>query len=44
MGIVAAYSYSVIQAFEGGTHIYFDIACAIVTLVLAGKQILVPAR
>ena len=37
MGILAAYGYSVAQAFAGGRHVYFDTACAIVTLVLAGK-------
>jgi heavy metal translocating P-type ATPase len=39
LGIVSAYGYSAVQAFRGGTHIYFDIACAIVTLVLLGKWI-----
>ena len=37
MGILAAYGYSAAQAFRGGKHVYFDTACAIVTLVLAGK-------
>ncbi len=37
IGIVSAYGYSVTQALRGGDHIYFDIACAIVTLVLLGK-------
>ncbi|MBN8729492.1 MAG: heavy metal translocating P-type ATPase [Acidobacteria bacterium] len=36
-GILAAYGYSTAQAFLGGQHYYFDTACAIVTLVLAGK-------
>ena len=36
-GILAAYFYSVTQAFLGGQHYYFDTACAIVTLVLVGK-------
>lgn len=39
LGIFAAYGYSAIQAFSGGAHIYFDIACAIVTLLLLGKYI-----
>jgi len=37
-GILAAYFYSSIQAFRGETHIYFDTAAAIVTLVLLGKM------
>lgn len=37
LGIISAYGYSAVEAFRGGTHIYFDIACAIVTLVLLGK-------
>lgn len=39
LGILAAYAYSVAQAFTGGRHFYFDTACAIVTLVLVGKLI-----
>jgi heavy metal translocating P-type ATPase len=39
MGILAAYGYSVVLAFSGSTRVYFDTACAIVTLVLAGKLI-----
>jgi heavy metal translocating P-type ATPase len=39
MGIVTAYGYSVVLAFSGSTHVYFDTACAIVTLVLTGKLI-----
>ncbi len=39
LGITAAWVYSAIQAFRGGGHIYFDISCAIVTLVLLGKFI-----
>jgi heavy metal translocating P-type ATPase len=39
LGIVAAYAYSVVLAFSGSTHVYFDTACAIVTLVLTGKMI-----
>ncbi|HEY2016104.1 MAG TPA: cation-translocating P-type ATPase [Bryobacteraceae bacterium] len=39
MGILMAYGYSAAQAFSGGQHVYFDTACAIVTLVLTGKLI-----
>jgi heavy metal translocating P-type ATPase len=39
MGILMAYGYSVAQAFAGSNHVYFDTACAIVALVLAGKAI-----
>ena len=39
LGISAAWGYSAIQAFRGGGHIYFDISCAIVTLVLLGKYV-----
>ncbi|MEW6128583.1 MAG: cation-translocating P-type ATPase [Acidobacteriota bacterium] len=39
LGILAAYVYSSIQAFRGETHVYFDTASAIVTLVLLGKLI-----
>jgi len=39
LGISAAYGYSVAQALRGGRHVYFDIACAIVTLVLLGRFI-----
>jgi heavy metal translocating P-type ATPase len=39
MGILMAYGYSAAQAFRGNPHVYFDTACAIVTLVLAGKNI-----
>ncbi|HUB83894.1 MAG TPA: cation-translocating P-type ATPase [Bryobacteraceae bacterium] len=39
MGILSAYGYSVALAFGGSTHVYFDTACAIVTLVLVGKMI-----
>lgn len=39
MGIVTAYGYSIVLAFSGSTHVYFDTVCAIVTLVLAGKMI-----
>jgi heavy metal translocating P-type ATPase len=39
MGILMAYGYSAVQAFRGNPHVYFDTACAIVTLVLTGKTI-----
>jgi heavy metal translocating P-type ATPase len=39
IGIFGAYAYSTLQAFTGGKHYYFDTACAIITLVLAGKLI-----
>ena len=39
IGILAAYGYSVVQAFRGEIHLYFDTATIIVMLVLAGKLI-----
>jgi heavy metal translocating P-type ATPase len=39
MGILMAYGYSVVLTFSGNDHVYFDTACAIVTLVLTGKTI-----
>lgn len=39
VGVFAAYGYSVVQAFRGDIHLYFDTASIIVTLVLAGKLI-----
>jgi len=39
LGILMAYGYSAAQAFRGNPHVYFDTACAIVALVLAGKAI-----
>jgi len=39
LGILSAYFLSAIQALRGQTHVYFDTAAAIVTLVLAGKLI-----
>lgn len=39
LGILAAYGYSVVQAFRGEIHLYFDTATVIVTLVLTGKLI-----
>jgi P-type Cu2+ transporter len=39
LGILMAYAYSVAVAIRGGTHVYFDTSCAIVTLVLTGKAI-----
>ena len=39
LGILAAYGLSVSQTLLGRTHLYFDTAAALVTLVLAGKLI-----
>jgi heavy metal translocating P-type ATPase len=39
LGILAAYFLSAAQVMRGQTHVYFDTAAAIVTLVLAGKLI-----
>ena len=39
LGILTAYFFSVVQTFRGQTHLYFDTAAAIVTLVLTGKLI-----
>jgi len=39
LGILAAYFYSIVQALRSDSHIYFDTACVIVTLVLTGKMI-----
>ncbi len=39
LGILSAYGYSIVQAFRGDPHIYFDTVCVIVTLVLTGKLI-----
>ncbi len=39
IGILAAYGYSAAETFLGGNHLYFDIACAIVTLVLLGRYL-----
>jgi heavy metal translocating P-type ATPase len=44
LGILAAYGYSVVETVRGGAHVYFDTACAIVTLVLAGNWIERTAR
>ena len=38
-GVLAAFTYSSVQAFMGGRHYYFDTACAIVTLMLTGKAL-----
>jgi heavy metal translocating P-type ATPase len=38
-GVLAAFGYSTVQAFLEGRHYYFDTACALVTLVLAGKAL-----
>jgi heavy metal translocating P-type ATPase len=39
LGILTAYVFSAVQTFRGQTHVYFDTAAAIVTLVLVGKLI-----
>jgi len=39
VGVLAAFTYSSVQAFVGGKHYYFDTACAIVTLMLTGKAL-----
>jgi heavy metal translocating P-type ATPase len=39
LGILSAYLLSTAQTLRGQTHVYFDTAAAIVTLVLAGKLI-----
>ncbi|MBK9315436.1 MAG: heavy metal translocating P-type ATPase [Acidobacteria bacterium] len=39
IGILTAYIFSIIQVFRGVSHVYFDTASAIVTLVLIGKLI-----
>lgn len=44
LGILCAWGYSAAAALRGGQHVYFDTACAIVTLVLLGKRIEQNAR
>ena len=44
LGILAAYGTSAVQAFRHGHHFYFDTACAIVALVLAGKLVELNAK
>ena len=39
LGILSAYLLSAVKTMRGETHLYFDTAAAIVTLVLAGKLI-----
>jgi copper/silver-translocating P-type ATPase len=39
LGILSAFTYSTVESIRGGNHIYFDISCAITTLVLIGKSI-----
>jgi heavy metal translocating P-type ATPase len=39
LGILSAYLLSAAQTMRGQTHLYFDTAAAIVTLVLAGKMV-----
>ena len=44
LGILCAWGYSAVEAIRHGPHVYFDTACAIVTLVLLGKWIEKGAR
>ncbi len=44
MGVLAAYFYSILQMAKGSIYLYFDTACMLVTLVLAGKYIEMWAR
>jgi heavy metal translocating P-type ATPase len=44
MGVLAAFFYSILQMARGSIHLYFDTACMLVTLVLAGKYIETWAR
>jgi Cu+-exporting ATPase len=37
MGTLSAYIYSVVQTFIGGTHLYFEAAVVIITLIFLGK-------
>jgi Cu+-exporting ATPase len=37
MGTLSAYFYSVVQVFIGGTHLYFEAAVVIITLIYLGK-------
>jgi len=39
LGVLTAYLFSVVQAFRGASHVYFDTASVIITFVLAGKLI-----
>jgi len=39
LGVFTAYFFSVVQAFRGASHVYFDTASVIVTFLLAGKLI-----
>jgi heavy metal translocating P-type ATPase len=39
LGILTAYGLSIAQTLHGQTHVYFDTAAAIITLVLTGKLI-----
>jgi len=39
LGVLTAYFFSVVQAFRGASHVYFDTASVIVTFLLAGKLI-----
>ncbi len=44
VGALAAYLYSTLRLLEGSTHLYFDTASMLVTLVLLGKYIEMHAR
>jgi Cu+-exporting ATPase len=37
MGTLSAYIYSIVQIFVGGTHLYFEAAVVIITLIFLGK-------
>jgi len=44
MGVGAAYAYSVVTVFRGGTNVYFESAAVITTLVLLGQVLELRAR
>ena len=44
MGVLAAYLYSILQMARGSIYLYFDTACMLVTLVLAGRYVETWAR
>ena len=44
VGMLAAFSYSVIQVIRGSIHLYFDTAAMLVTIVLLGRYIEMHAR
>jgi len=39
IGSLSAYSYSTVNLFAGGIHLYYDTACMLITLVLLGKTL-----